>query len=675
VGRVFISSEDNFLRERLVEIIASCKYQITCGELGSSTPHFEKFDVLVIDANPHAANSGLPPWFEKDDGELSHRSMIEVLSLSHTYYPAPALIFISLCETSGESRYALEHGAIDYILVPAEELADGRLEFQFEKIKERLCKAVDYGVGLINRSHFSGMDLEGIIGKTWQLNSALSKLALAAKSNNNTLLIGEVGTGKRLFASKIHFNSTRKNLEFIFIDCRSDAEIAKFGEIVERIYKEQNGVGTIFLNNIDSTTIDQQTLLLKNLKRLSSFLGENSGINCQIISSVFQDLKPPASTLIEDLYYLISRIQIYLPPLRERTPDIPAIATFHLEQAAKKNSSLNSRFKYSEDFIKMLIRYAWPGNIQELINVISQTLTALGNEDVLLPHHLPPEVRSTLTVRGIGHSKDNTEELLDDLISNIKLAKPDITTESLSDENKNQESLINSSNIMPQQSNSTKQPTLCFYRNGDLWNIGILGQEKSIRHLSGFDYISFLLQNPEKTFSAVELYRIINKLGADDVTTDRKSTIKSDGNSGDTGQSGDKYSTEYDDDLKRSDIFQQRMIELKIKGVSKEKISQLYKLAQKQIEEEDYKDEEDKKKKELQARMLRQYLYKKRDRDPQSSFEKARTNVTKLISRALKSLSKYAPELSSYLNPTTIVTGDNIFYRPTTEIPDWILHK
>ncbi len=675
MGRVFISSEDNFLRERLVEIIASCKHQTTCGTLDSFAPHFENFDVVVIDANPRAANSGLPLWFEKDDGELSHRSMIEVLSLSHTYYPAPALIFISLCETSGESRYALEHGAIDYILVPAEELPDGRLEFQFEKIKERLCKAVDYGVGLINRSHFSGMDLEGIIGKTWQLNSALSKLALAAKSNDSTLLIGEVGTGKRLFASKIHLISTRKNLEFIFIDCRSDAEIAKFGEIAERIYREQYGVGTIFLNNIDSTTIDQQALLLKNLQQLSKFLSENSGINCQIISAVFQDLKPPGSTLIEDLYYLISRIQIYLPPLRERTPDILAIATYHLEQAAKKNSSLNSRFKYSEEFTKMLMRYAWPGNIQELINVISQSLTALGNEDVLLPHHLPPEVRSTLNVRGIGYWNDNTEELLDDLIKNIKSAKPDRKSANLSDEKSKHEKIVNSSDIVRQQSTLTKQPTLSFYRNGDLWNMGVLGHEKSIRHLSGFDYILFLLQNPEKSFSAVELYRIINKLGADDVTTDRKSTIKSDGNSGDAGHSDFEYSTEYDDDLKRSDIFNQRMIDLETKGSSKKELSRAYQSLKKRLEEKDFDNEDEEVKIEQQIRMMNKYLYKKLDRDPQSSFEKARTNVTKLISRALKSLSKYTPELSSYLNPTTIVTGDNIFYRPTTEIPDWILHK
>ncbi len=236
----------------------------------------------------------------------------------------------------------------------------------------------------------------GIIGSAPLLLRALSELERVADSTASVLLLGESGTGKELFARALHLSSPRRDKPFIRVNCAAIPETLFESELfgyergaftgaqtARAGWFEQADGGTIFLDEIGELPLPMQTKLLRTLQEGTiTRLGATREIkiDVRLVAATNRDLETEvnAGRFRQDLFYRLNVIPIRLPALAERRHDIPALVLHFLNkvnQANQRNVSL------SQDAIKYLQRYNWPGNIRELANVIERM--------VLLADHSP----------------------------------------------------------------------------------------------------------------------------------------------------------------------------------------------------------------------------------------------------------------------------------------------
>lgn len=224
------------------------------------------------------------------------------------------------------------------------------------------------------------------------------------------LLTGETGTGKEVFAQSIHQGSARSGKAFVAINCSSFSrdllESEMFGHKAGAFtgaMKETKGLfeeadnGTIFLDEIGEMAFDLQAKLLRILET-GEFLkiGDTRPIkvNVRIIAATNRDLSKEIAEghFREDLFYRLSVFQIHLPPLRERIEDIPLhIKAFVSALSAKMGKEIQT---ISPDYVNLLKRYPWKGNVRELRNVIERSLiiadgNTLGSDSLPLNFQQP----------------------------------------------------------------------------------------------------------------------------------------------------------------------------------------------------------------------------------------------------------------------------------------------
>lgn len=189
-------------------------------------------------------------------------------------------------------------------------------------------------------------------------------------------------------------------------------------------------------------------------------------------------------------------------------------------------------------------------------------------------------------------------------------------------------------------------PEYSFYKNGDFWLIGEKGNERQLKDLKGFRFISFLLQYPNQYFSPSEVFGEGKDQNVD--TANNRDGLKITGD----------------------------ILKLRNKGshISKAKIKSIAKSIETKIEENDYDDSDDLTKAKKQLKILNEYLRPRGQRDYKSESEKARVNVIRRIKLALERIYHMAPELALYLNDSTIKSGDSFSYSPILgQEPTWIL--
>ena len=258
-----------------------------------------------------------------------------------------------------------------------------------------------------------GIDLfKQIIGGSAELSKAVKLAKRASATDFNILLIGETGTGKDLFAKCIHEASYRKNKPLFSLNC---AAIPK-ELIVSELFGYEEGTftgalkggklgkfeaannSTLFLDEIGDLPLEGQAALLRVIEdKQITALGTNQSkkVDVRIISATNKDLKTEIANgrFRLDLYYRLNEIKIVVPPLRMREHDIIVLANYFIKKFYGKEVQIS---KAAE---KMLLDYAFPGNIRELINIIKQML--VNNDHIYLvePQHLPLEVSGTVSER------------------------------------------------------------------------------------------------------------------------------------------------------------------------------------------------------------------------------------------------------------------------------------
>jgi transcriptional regulator with PAS, ATPase and Fis domain len=227
-----------------------------------------------------------------------------------------------------------------------------------------------------------------IVGKSPLILQILEKTAKIAKHSVSVLIEGESGTGKELIARAIHYNSPRKNGEFVIINCSafSDGllESELFGHLKGSFtgaINEKKGLfefadhGTFFLDEIADMSPALQVKLLRVLQE-GTFLKiggiEPTQVNVRILAATNRNLKKlvDEGKFREDLYYRINVTSINLPPLRERRDDIELLVDYFLDKLAIKYKS--TKLSVTKETMQMLNQYAWPGNIRQLENEIER---------------------------------------------------------------------------------------------------------------------------------------------------------------------------------------------------------------------------------------------------------------------------------------------------------------
>jgi transcriptional regulator with PAS, ATPase and Fis domain len=217
---------------------------------------------------------------------------------------------------------------------------------------------------------------------------------------------GESGTGKELVAHTVHSFSQRQNGPFIDISCAAIQETLLESELFgyeqgafTGARKRKLGLlelahgGTLFLDEIGEMSLTLQAKLLRVLETQTFYrVGgtKKVGVDVRLIAATNRDLNQYVTEgkFRADLLFRINNFTIKLPPLRERSEDVPPLAQHFLSRA-----SGGSGFSISDEAMDLLVRYSWPGNVRELRNMIERAVI-LASGEIVMPEDLPIEVRS-----------------------------------------------------------------------------------------------------------------------------------------------------------------------------------------------------------------------------------------------------------------------------------------
>jgi PAS domain S-box-containing protein len=247
-----------------------------------------------------------------------------------------------------------------------------------------------------------------IVAESSVMQSAVEQARRAAETPATVLLRGESGTGKELFAHAIHNASSRRNGQFVRVNCAAIADTLLESELFgyaegaftgarkggkRGLFEEANG-GTIFLDEIGEISLSLQAKLLRVLQEKEIVrVGEAKpvSVNARVIAATNARLEEliARGQFREDLYYRLNVVPIVIPPLRHRTEDIPRLADRLLE---KFNDEYGRHVQaIAPAALEQLMEYPWPGNVRELENIIGRAMIAMAIGDTVIEaRFLPP---------------------------------------------------------------------------------------------------------------------------------------------------------------------------------------------------------------------------------------------------------------------------------------------
>jgi two-component system response regulator AtoC len=246
------------------------------------------------------------------------------------------------------------------------------------------------------RNDPSNAPLSGIVGSSPAMREVFRLTHLVAPTRASVLLVGETGTGKEVIARAIHRLSPRADGPYVRVNCGALNESLLESELFGHVKGAFTGAidnktgrfeaahgGTIFLDEISSMSHKLQVKLLRVLQeREFERVGESRTIrvDTRVIAATNQLLEDEieAGRFRDDLYYRLNVVPIYLPPLRERREDIPALARFFLERYSEENR--REMPEITTEVMKALLAYDWPGNVRELENCMERAVVLCEGE-------------------------------------------------------------------------------------------------------------------------------------------------------------------------------------------------------------------------------------------------------------------------------------------------------
>jgi transcriptional regulator with GAF, ATPase, and Fis domain len=227
-----------------------------------------------------------------------------------------------------------------------------------------------------------------------------------AMTDSTVLIYGQSGTGKELIARAIHFNSPRREKQFVPVDCAVLSENLLESELFGHVRGSFTGAvttkpglfevadeGTVFLDEVGNISLAIQAKLLRVLQeREFTPVGGTKvkKVDIRLIAATNKDLEKmiKEESFREDLYYRLNIVPIYLPLLKERQDDIPLLSVHFLKKYAEEMGKTIKGF--TPEAMEKLMKYPWPGNVRELENVIERTVVMMEEEMVRVEHLILP---------------------------------------------------------------------------------------------------------------------------------------------------------------------------------------------------------------------------------------------------------------------------------------------
>jgi Nif-specific regulatory protein len=244
-----------------------------------------------------------------------------------------------------------------------------------------------------------------LIAKSPIILEKLEIIDRVAKTDSSVLILGESGVGKELFAEQIHLRSARNGGPFVRVNCAALPEGLLESELFGHVkgaftdavqnrrgrFEIANG-GTIFLDEIGDLPLKLQAKLLRVIQQRSfEKVGssESTTVDVRILAATNRDIEKLVETgeFRSDLYYRLNVLPIYIPPLRQRSEDIPELALFFLKKFSRETKKQFDGF--SDEALQTILSYSWPGNIRELENAVERACVIskdkyIKSEDLLI---------------------------------------------------------------------------------------------------------------------------------------------------------------------------------------------------------------------------------------------------------------------------------------------------
>jgi two-component system, NtrC family, response regulator AtoC len=356
-------------------------------------------------ARAHDAQAGLQ-LLEKEEPDVVLTDLrmpgmdgIELLTKVKQLRPETMVVLMTAYGTVKTAVRAMKLGAEDYLGKPIDV---EELEIVLQKAIERKALLEETRQLRARLDHKYRFD--NLVGESAGMLAAFKAIRQVAPSSASVLLLGESGTGKELFAQALHQNSPRRHKPFVRVACAAlpesllESELfghekgSFTGSVATRAGRfETADGGTLFLDEIGDISPTVQVKLLRFLEEHEfERVGGNRTykVDVRIVAATHRDLKKKLEdgSFREDLYYRLNVIEITIPPLRERTTDIPLLAQHFLDKYAEANGKPIDRL--SDEVMSLLLAHPWPGNVRELENAMERAVV-LATTATLGPVHFP----------------------------------------------------------------------------------------------------------------------------------------------------------------------------------------------------------------------------------------------------------------------------------------------
>jgi two-component system response regulator HydG len=317
-----------------------------------------------------------------------HSGFELVRYVSENFYDTAVIMITGYPSIEGAVE-AIKIGADDFLAKP---YTDDELMSVVRQALERLTTQRAAQRTLESDASF------GIVGNSQPMKNVFKLIAKAATMTANVLVSGESGTGKELVARAIHYNSPRSSAAFVPVNCtaipESLVESELFGHekgaftganVARSGFFEVAGGGTLFLDEIGDASLSLQAKLLRVLQNKEIIkVGSSQVINvdARIVAATNKDLLDLVRRKLfrEDLYYRIDVIDIPIPPLRERSEDVPLLIQHITTQLCEEMGG--EPLSFSDRAMNAMACYSWPGNVRELENLIQKLTVTVDNNRV-----------------------------------------------------------------------------------------------------------------------------------------------------------------------------------------------------------------------------------------------------------------------------------------------------
>ena len=382
--RILLVEDDPLHRDMLAEALVDQGYTVVPTASGQ-----EALDAL--------ASAGFQAALV--DIRLPDLDGMDLLDHLLRHHPECTVLLMTGQATVAAAVKAMKKGAYDYLAKPF------RMELLLLKLERLFHLQTVEGE---NRRLKEASTQGGMVASSAKMRRFLATLENVAGTQATVLLQGESGTGKELAADFLHALSPRKNGPLIKVNCGAIPESLLEAELFgyekgaftgadrsRRGYLEQADGGTLFLDEIGEIPHAMQIRLLRVLQdRRVQRLGSESPVTSdfRLVAATHRRIEElrESGAIREDFYYRLNVIPLTLPPLRDRSEDIPLL----LDHFVRHYSILHDKspIRLSAEVLDLLQRHPFPGNVRELQNLIER-LQVLSSGEEILPRHLPPEYR------------------------------------------------------------------------------------------------------------------------------------------------------------------------------------------------------------------------------------------------------------------------------------------